>query len=140
MDNFFSRLFEGMDTPEGFLFGVLSIGSSFFPFFNSFLKIFHAPAGWTPWAAGVLATFICVFIKLLLQTFHKELSLDLASVNIAAVIFVSSLYFHYLPAPPPEYQIPQFPPDPFMSLLFYVGLFAAPTYAFTAMQFRRRDK
>jgi hypothetical protein len=135
MGPLFDKLFEGMDTPDGALFGVLSIGSSFFPFFNSFLKIFHAPVGWSPWAAGVLATFSCLFIKLLISTYHKELDLDLKSVQIAGMSFVAFLFMHYTPASPADVPIPS---DPVLNLIFYVGLFASPTFAFTAMQFRRR--
>ena len=86
MHHFFDRLFEGMDTPDGVLFGIFSLGSTFFPFFNSFMRIFHAPAGWSPWAAGILATFACLFVKLLINTYHREMDLDLRSVQIAAMV------------------------------------------------------
>lgn len=137
MNDLGSKLFEGMDTPDGFLFGTLSLSTSFFPFFNSFLKIFHAPVGWNPWAAGVLATFSCVFVKFLLNTYHLEMDLNLKSVQMAGLGFVLCLYMHYSPPLPAEYNVP---PDLFFNLSFYVGLFAAPTFAFTAMQFRKQRK
>ena len=135
MSDFGKRLFEGMDTPDGAMFGMLSLGTSFFPFFNSFLRIFHAPTGWNPWAAGVLATFACVFIKLLINTYHREMAFELKSVQMAAIAFILCLYMHYAPPLPPEYHAQE---DLFMNLTVYVGLFATPTFAFTAMQFRKK--
>jgi hypothetical protein len=64
MNDWFRKIFDGMDTPDGALFGGLSIGAVFFPSFNSFLRIFPPPIGWSSWAAGVLVTAACLFIKL----------------------------------------------------------------------------
>lgn len=64
VSNWTQKLLEGMDTQEGVFLGGLSLGSLFFPFFNSFLHIFPPPIGWSPKAAGVLVTAACLFIKL----------------------------------------------------------------------------
>ena len=50
MHTWIDKLLEGMDTPDGLLFGGLSLTPAFFPFFNSFLQIFPPPRGWSPWA------------------------------------------------------------------------------------------
>jgi hypothetical protein len=132
MSDWINKLFEGMDTPDGLLFGGLSLTAAFFPFFNSFLQIFPPPRGWSPWAAGTLAMFCCMAIKMMVQTYHREMKLDLHSVQLAAGAFVISLYMHYQP-PWPD----RLPDEAFMSMLFYAGLFGSPTFAFTVMQFRR---
>ncbi len=47
INDWISMLFDGMDTPDGALFGSLSLTTTFFPFFNSFLHIFPPPKGWS---------------------------------------------------------------------------------------------
>ncbi|MDO8264528.1 MAG: hypothetical protein Q7T21_15085 [Gallionella sp.] len=110
------------------------LGSIFFPFFNSFLRIFPPPISWSPWAAGVLVTVACLFIKLVLQTYCHDMNLDLDSVKLAGGGFVLFLFMHY------QLPLPEGANDVALNLFIYGGLFACPTFAFTAMQLRKKSQ
>jgi hypothetical protein len=125
-------LFEGMDTPDGLVFGSASlvcIAGPFFPMFPSLRAIFPPPLGWGAAKSMVLATFACVCVKAFMHSFGRGLRFHAEGIKMCGIFWLVAFIFHYTNKASEFTQ----DHDP-VSLIIYAALFGVPTYAFSAMQ------
>lgn len=129
-------LFEGMDTPDGFLPGIgswFSAGAAFFPMAPTLRQVILPAAGWSPVECAVLTGFACMSLKTVMHAFARDLALDLQAAKVCAAVWVFALWMHYVSISEPSLQ--QGAHDP-VALFVYAALFVLPTFVFTGLQIR----